>query len=173
MVHIRSARVEDARAILDLHVRARTTYYRGFLSDDLIAKENDRPTDGYVRAIEQRGVWCAELDDTIVGFVIIGPCHLPDPDPVVTRELYQIQVEPQRFRSGIGSALHATAANVWRSEHVAAVRLWAWEFNERARAFYTSRGWVADGHCRQDDPRIGEYRMLGYRFAVGSEDFGA
>jgi len=42
MVHIRSARVEDARAILDLYVRARTSYYRGFLSDDVIAEQNDR-----------------------------------------------------------------------------------------------------------------------------------
>jgi GNAT superfamily N-acetyltransferase len=111
-------------------------------------------------------VRCAEEGGVIVGFVIVGPCHEPDPDPTVTRELYQIHVAPERFRDGVGSALHSEAVGKWRTERVDAARLWAWEFNARARAFYESRGWIADGHVRHDDPRIGDYRMLGYRLAL-------
>ncbi|MCT2586854.1 hypothetical protein [Actinophytocola gossypii] len=55
---------------------------------------------------------------------------------------------------------------VVRCAEVGAARSWVWEFNERARHVHRRFGWVADGHCRPGDPRIGTYRMLGYRLTI-------
>jgi ribosomal protein S18 acetylase RimI-like enzyme len=167
-LRIRPARTSDAAAILDLHVRARTTYYRGFLPADELREQNRRRTEDYARAIAsaERVVRCADLDGHVAGFVMLGPCYVPDPDPLVGGELYQIHVDPGRFRQGIGTRLHDAAVGVWRDRGVSVGRLWAWEFNERAGQFYRRLGWRTDGSRRPDDPRIGQYRMIGYRLEV-------
>jgi hypothetical protein len=41
--------------------------------------------------------------------------------------------------------------------------VWVWEFNERGRAFYEARGWVADGTYEPDAQPMGAYRSIGYR----------
>lgn len=166
-ITVRAAVTEDAGAVLDLHVRARSTVYRGFLDEDELDRDNRREVADYERMIarEDRAVRCAEIDGRLVGFVVVGPPYYPDPDPTVGGELYQIQVDPEHFGRGIGTRLHAAALEVWRGTTKAA-RLWAWEFNERGRRFYLRHGWEHDGHCRPDDPRIDRYRMLGYRLAI-------
>ena len=166
-ITVRAAVVGDAGAVLDLHVRARSTVYRGFLGEDELARDNRRDVADYERMITRsdRVVRCALISGGLVGFVVVGPPYYPDPDPAVRGELYQIQVDPAHFGRGIGTRLHAAALEVWRGT-ADTVRLWAWEFNERGRRFYRRHGWEHDGHCRPDDPRIGRYRMLGYRLAV-------
>lgn len=164
-IAIRTAEPADAAAILAVHTRARATYYRGHLPDEVIAAQNKREPALYEGIIRRpdRTTLCAELGGEVVGFLMIGPCHHPEPDAQVTSQLYQIHVAPDRFRLGVGSALHDGALDVWRAAEVAAARLWVWDFNTRARAFYTRRGWVADGYEDPDTTRIGEHRQLGLR----------
>lgn len=166
-VTVRAAKVGDAEAVLRLHVRSRTEYYRGFLPDDELDEQNRREVGDYERMIlsPDRAVRCAEVGGELVGLVVVGTPYHPDPDPGVGSELYQIHVDPRYFRRGVGTALHAAAVDVWRGS-VRAARLWVWEFNERAQHFYLRLGWEHDGHCRPDDPRIGDYRMLGYRLVI-------
>ena len=113
---------------------------------------------------------CAESDGEVVGFALIGPCHYPDPHPATISELRLMFIDPDRLRSGIGALLHDGVVRAWQSAAVESARLWVWEFNKRARAFYDSQGWQSDGLCRPDDPRIGEHRMMGYRFHVPAAD---
>jgi ribosomal protein S18 acetylase RimI-like enzyme len=164
---VRPAVPGDAESVLRVHVRARTSYYRGFLDDDELAAQNEREVAVYERMITspQRTVRCAEVAGRLVGFVVVGPPYHPDPDGAVGSELYQLHVDPGHHRTGVGSRLHDAALQVWRGS-VSAARLWVWEFNERARAFYERHGWTADGSCRPDDPRVGRYRMLGYRLDI-------
>ncbi|OLF16701.1 hypothetical protein BU204_15330 [Actinophytocola xanthii] len=152
-----------------MHVRARTSYYQGYLDDHELAAQNRRHVADYERMIlsPARTVRCAELGDELVGFVVVGTPYFPDPDPSVDSELYQLHVDPERHRVGVGSNLHSSALDVWR-DGTSVARLWVWEFNERARAFYERHGWEADGGCRPDDPRVGRYRMLGYLLNVGT-----
>jgi ribosomal protein S18 acetylase RimI-like enzyme len=166
---IRDADVADAEAVLGVHVRARTAYYQGFLPEEQLAADNERDPAAYATAITSpnRIVRCAEVDGAVVGFVILGPCYHPDPDPAVGHELYQIHVEPARFRTGVGSRLHDAALSAWRDRGISLARLWVWEFNERALAFYARRGWTADGHERPDRPRVGTHRMIGLVRPVG------
>lgn len=164
-IHIRPALVEDAPAVLRLHVQARSTVYRGHIDDRELAEDNDRDVADYERMItrDDRTVRCAWDSGELVGFVVLGPPYHPDPDPAVSVELYQIQVHPDRHRRGIGSRLHAAAVATVSSPVV--LRLWTWEFNERAREFYLRHGWKPDGRHRPDDPGIGRCRMMGYLLA--------
>jgi ribosomal protein S18 acetylase RimI-like enzyme len=168
---IRRAVLTDAAAILDVHTRARATYYRGYLPDSVIAEQNRRDPALYEGIIghPDRTTLCADLDGGVVGFLMIGPCHHPEPDEQVASQLYQIHVDPGRFQVGIGSALHEAAVAVWQAAEVAAARLWVWDFNARARAFYSRRGWLADGQEDPDATRIGEHRQLGLRLPVASQ----
>lgn len=163
---IRPAVVADAEALLRLHVRARLSYYRGFVDDERLAEENRRDPADYELMIEapDRTVWCAETRGQLAGFLTIGRPYHAEPD--ADSELYQIQVDPAYHRHGIGTALHRAAVAGWRARGVATARLWVWEFNERAREFYRHHGWRPDGRPRPDDPRIGEYRMIGLKLSV-------
>lgn len=165
---VRPAAPEDAAQVLSVHIRARTTYYRGYLPDEVIAQQNHRSAAHYEAIIRNpaRTVRVAEFRGRVVGFLMIGPCYYADPDPTVTSELQQIHVDPDHFRRGIGSSLHAEGVGVWKAADVTAARLWAWDFNERARAFYLARGWVPDGHIPPDGPRIGRHRMTSYRLSI-------
>lgn len=64
-------------------------------------------------------------------------------------ELRQIHVRPERWRRGIGSALHRASVEVWRSVPVSSARVDVWSRNDRARAFYASHSWRPDGHWRE------------------------
>ncbi|GAB2990620.1 GNAT family N-acetyltransferase [Amycolatopsis acidiphila] len=163
-MRVEPARESDAAAVLAVHVAARTSYYCGVLPAQDLARSNARDAELYASIIRKpdRLVRVARLGDEVVGFLMIGPCYHPEPDPAVSSELYQIHVHPDFFRRGVGSALHEEAVSVWRDAGVAAARLWVWDFNTRARAFYAARGWVPDGRHPPDGPRIGEHRMLGY-----------
>jgi ribosomal protein S18 acetylase RimI-like enzyme len=165
---IRTALAEDATAILRVHTRARATYYRGYLPEDEIAAQNKREPSLYEGLVRRpdRTMLCAELDGDVAGFALIGPCHHPEPDPRVTSQLYQIHVDPERFRLGVGGALHDAALDVWRAAEVTAARLWVWDFNTRALAFYAAHGWVADGHEDPDPTHIDGHRQLGLRLGV-------
>jgi ribosomal protein S18 acetylase RimI-like enzyme len=171
-MRVEPARVTDAAGILAVHIAARTSYYRGFQAEEVTARQNARDPELYATIIRDPGrvVRVARLGEEVVGFLIIAPCYYPEPDPAVTSELSQIHVHPDYFRRGIGTALHAEAVSVWRAAGVAVARLWAWDFNTRARAFYAARGWVPDGRHPPEGPRIGEHRMLGYLLCDGSAD---
>jgi GNAT superfamily N-acetyltransferase len=168
---IRDATADDVDAIIEVHIKGRSAYYDGFLPADEIAKDNEslrRRRDGYLKRIGSPGfnLLCAERDQKVVGFALIGPCHYLDPHPATISELHLMFVDPDHHRDGIGAQLHDGAVRAWQACAVVSARLWVWEFNKRARAFYESLEWQSDGHCRPDDPRIGEHRMLGYRLTI-------
>ena len=104
-----------------------------------------------------------------MGFLMIGTAQQAEPDPQVTSELYQIHVDPEHFRRGIGRGLHTTGVDFWLAGKVRAARVWVWDFNDRARAFYTASGWLEDGSQEPADSRIGKHRMLGYLLRPGSD----
>ena len=171
-MQIRTASLADVDAVVDVHIRSRTEYYRGHISEERIAaaasKLRDMRDGFYAAQIDSPDldVLCAELDGRVVGFAMSGPCHYPDPDPEVAVELHHLYVDPDHWRRGVASSLHEECVRRWRAPGVGAARLFVWEFNERAVAFYAARGWRADGHFRADAQRIGEHQLAGYRLPV-------
>ncbi|MEU9864366.1 GNAT family N-acetyltransferase [Streptomyces sp. NPDC047971] len=153
---IRIATADDLDAIADLHLEARASYYRGHIPDIEFEgpEELARTREGWSRAVERGTVLCAERDGRPVGVAAYGPV-----DGVMT--LTQLHVLPALWRDGIGSALHGACVDIWRSLGVETARLEVFERNERARAFYTARGWTPD----TDAPRSGRHLVL--RLTVG------
>ncbi|MFD0142045.1 MULTISPECIES: GNAT family N-acetyltransferase [unclassified Streptomyces] len=148
---IRAATPDDLDAIAALHLEARSTYYRGHLADGEYAgpEELARSRDGWSRAVERGDVLCAERDGELGGVAAYRRG-----DEAVT--LTQLHVRPGRWRSGLGTALHAACLDVWRAEGIATARLLVFEKNERARAFYAARGWIQD----PGTPRSGTHLVL-------------
>jgi ribosomal protein S18 acetylase RimI-like enzyme len=162
---IRRASTDDLDAIAGLHTRSRSAYYRGFVPDEILADPARATGRRAVLARDLRSpdhiVLCAEQGGRLSGFAAIGPCALPDPDPQITSQLGFFYVDPSSFRQHIGTRLHQACIQAWHAQPATAARVWVKEFNQRARAFYTSQGWEPDGHRHPDDPTA-----LGYRLTI-------
>ena len=167
-VSIRRATPDDLDAIAGLHTRSRTAYYRGFVPDEILADPARATRRREILARDLRSpdriVLCAEQGGRLAGFAAMGPCALRDPDPQITSQLGFFFVDPASFRQRIGTRLHQACIQAWQAQPVAAARVWVAEFNQRARAFYTSQGWEPDGHHHPDDPAA-----LGYRLTIPAQ----
>jgi GNAT superfamily N-acetyltransferase len=161
---VRPAVAGDVDAMIKVHVRGRSGYDGGSPE----ATEVTEDSRSLCEWIGSAGfsVLCAELDSKVVGFVVIGPCVYPDPHPATISELRIMSVDPDHPYCGIGALLHSGAVRAWQAAAVESARLWVWECDKRARAFYATLGWQSDDARRPDDPRIGEHRMIGYRLTV-------
>lgn len=135
---IRTALPAEAGKIAALHRRARSTYYPDGL-----------PEDGIDWAAAWRGaierpdgqVLCVVEEGTITGIASFRP---PEDGPAGTVKLYQFHVDPDRWRSGTGTALHAACVEQWRADGRHRAVLDVHVDNRRAQAFYARRGWVPD-----------------------------
>ena len=66
-------------------------------------------------------------------------------DDVFLRNLY---VVPERWRSGVGTALHDLALERLRVRGNGEAKLWTLEENRNGRRFYENRGWTLNGETR-------------------------
>ena len=169
---VRPATADDVDRLVEVHLAARTEYYRDHLSPAALAESNATAAAGRVdlrRAVDDpdRLVLCAERDGRVVGLAHAGPPHHREADPAVSRELHQLHVDPAAFRSGAGTALMSAVLAAWTADGHRAGRLWVWPFNTRATAFYAARGWRPDGTHRPDTPPIDGTLMTGLRWDAG------
>lgn len=134
----------------EVHVRSWRVAYRGQMPDAFL--------DGLDAS--QRAVWWKQvvvdpnvtvlvsvLADTIVGFCSFLACR-DDDAASGTCELATLYVDPSHWRSGSGTALVERAVDTARTHGFLTLSLWVVATNERARAFYEARGFVADGHAK-------------------------
>ncbi len=157
---IRTAVAADLDAIAALHAEARASYYRGHIPDEAFDSpaEHARTRAGWAAAIGRGAVLCAEQDG-----VIAGVAAFREVEGVMT--LTQLHVAPDRWRDGIGTALHTACVERWSRDRVASARLEVFEHNRRARLFHGARGWVPD----PDRPRSGDHLVLRLTLASGAE----
>ncbi|MFH8486490.1 GNAT family N-acetyltransferase [Streptomyces longisporoflavus] len=132
---IRSALTADAPDLAALHARARATYYPEGLPD--------ADVDGTVLwrgAVERRDghVLCAVREGRIVG---VASFRTPEGEPADTVTLFQFHVDPDHWRAGVGTALHAACVEEWRADGIRLAGLDVHRENHRARAFYARHGW--------------------------------
>ncbi|MFD7667249.1 GNAT family N-acetyltransferase [Streptomyces sp. NPDC059788] len=142
---IRNATAADLEAITDLHVRARARYYRGRVPeaqlDDPAGRARWRDGWAHTLARTDATVLCAERDGAVVG---VASYRREGGAPAGTVELLQLHVDPDRWRAGIGTALHRACEAGWRSAGAATAHLEVYWHNRPARAFYTRHGWQPD-----------------------------
>lgn len=152
-VQIRQAVLADVDNIVDVHTRARTSYYlTGGLSADLIndPAEQHRRHDGWRVAIQSsnKTVLIAMIGDLLVGVVAMGPPLSAEEDADKVGQLYQIHVDPGNWNNGIGGRLHAEFVLYLRATLRPTGLVEVWQRNTRAQAFYARHGWQADGSHR-------------------------
>ncbi|MHA5050072.1 GNAT family N-acetyltransferase [Streptomyces sp. SD15] len=156
---IRTALPSEAAAITELHHRARATYY-----------PDGPPNDGFDWLARWRSsiehpdthVLCAVRDARLVG---IASFRTAEGAPADTVKLFQFHVAPDRWRDGIGTALHAACVEQWRADGKRTATLDVHADNERAQAFYARQGWIPDP---EHPPAEGDHHLR-FSYTVAGE----
>ncbi|MGW7075479.1 N-acetyltransferase family protein [Streptomyces sp. NPDC054866] len=151
---IRSAVTADAPALAALHARARATYYPEGLPDEAVDA-----TAMWQAGIERRGghVLCAVRQGLIVG---LASFRTPEGEAGDTVVLFQFHVDPDHWRAGVGSDLHAACVEEWRADGIREASLDVHRENRRAQAFYVRHGW------RPEEPGEGASTHLRMRLRL-------
>ena len=133
-MHVRTAAPEDAEALETVRVRGWQTAYRGIVPDsylDAMVVDADRRRE---RMADPAVTTLVAVDDGAVrGMAVHGPSR----DGLDGRELYALYVDPDSWRSGVGSTLLAACDDV--------SLVWVLADNAPAQAFYRRHGFTADG----------------------------
>jgi ribosomal protein S18 acetylase RimI-like enzyme len=133
---IRTAVPAEAEAIAELHVRARATYYPDGIPDDgtdwlAVWQGAIARPDGHVL--------CVVDDGRIVG---LASFRTDEGAPAETVKLFQFHVDPDHWRSGVGTSLHAACVEEWQADGKRTAVLDVHVDNARAQAFYVRQGWT-------------------------------
>ena len=88
-----------------------------------------------------RRAYVAEEGARVVGVVLAGP----DPAEANCGHVSRLYVRPDRWGTGIGTALYTSAMTHLRDAGFAEATLWVLEHNLRARSWYERLGWSATG----------------------------
>lgn len=157
MVELRDATPGDAHAIAEVLVRSWRAAYRGLLPDDVLAGLSvaDRErfwARGLTDRPPQLRVVVATIADAVVGFAATGPPLVSEDraDPTLG-DLYALYLDPDVWRRGIGTRLHAAALDRLRSCGFTHAGLWVLRANDRALRFYAHHGWVDTGRSQRDE----------------------
>jgi GNAT superfamily N-acetyltransferase len=148
-VEIRRARLDDAAAIAEVHVRSwQAAYEHVFGAERLAMLDLDarrRRWEEWLAADENASV--AVEDGRVVAFAWVGPSR----DAPDEGELFAIYALPEAWGSGAGRELMAVALAALRDVGYAEAILWVLGDNPRARRFYEREGWHDDGARKSDE----------------------
>lgn len=156
---IRTVVPAETETVVALHARARATYY-----PDGIPRDGTDWTAVWRAAVERPDgqVLCAVREGRMVG---LASFRVPVGTGAETIELSQFHVDPDHWRTGIGTALHTACLEQWRVDGRRTAVLCVHTGNRRAQAFYARRGWVPDP---ERPPAAGDHHLF-LRFAVRGE----
>lgn len=148
---IRVATPEDARDLAHVHVASLRAAYRGTLPATFLEGLRPEPMEALCRELLGTGaphrdpVWVLERGGRILGFAATGSAA---GEAGSVAELHAIYLHPSAWNRGFGRALLAQALDPIFEGGFREVVLWVLERNSRARRFYESLGWIADGGAR-------------------------
>lgn len=147
MLVLRPAEPADADAVARVHVRSWQAAYRGLLADryldGLRAEDRARRYTFAIRDPARPQTIVAVDDGAIVGFVTTTPGEPGEPPGC--RELSALNVDPDAWRRGVGTALIGAARAQLVQHGATAAVLWVLVGNTRADQFYAADGWQPDG----------------------------
>ncbi len=144
---MRPADPADSAHLASAHVAAWQAAYRGMMPQEYLdGLDLARWTTGWQRLLatgrDDATLLVATVDDDVAGFTWFGRAR--DAESGEEGELFALNVHPDHWGVGAGSALLAAAhrglADVGHAEAI----LWVVPGNLRARAFYERHGWVAE-----------------------------
>ena len=147
MAVVREAQIGDARGMAIVHVRSWQVGYKEIMPKDVLdGLTIESREEGWVERIAagKFTILVAEEQGAIQGWATFGS-YRGDGAPENAGELYGIYVAPERYGTGIGSALWDAAMCRLRNDGYPVIYLWVLEANARARRFYKGKGCAADG----------------------------
>ncbi len=167
MIRVRDARIADAGALAEIHVRSWQVAYRGIFPDDFLDALD----------VERRRRWrgnrlgnppprtvtlLVEAAGDPVGFADLGPASGLEN----TGEIYAIYLHPDHWGRGCGRVLMQAALQRMGDLGFDDAILWVVAENGRARRFYETAGWVFDGTRRIEEIGGVQANELRYRRAL-------
>ncbi|QCD60515.1 GNAT family N-acetyltransferase [Streptomyces hawaiiensis] len=153
---IRTVLPAEVADVVALHARARATYYPGGVPQDGTdwtaswRSALTRP-DGRVLCVVEAG--------RIIG---LASFRTPEGGPADTVKLFQFHVDPDHWRAGVGTVLHAACVEEWQADGRRTAVLEVHVDNRRAQGFYRRQGWVPE-------PAGPAHHHLRMRFALAGE----
>lgn len=165
---VRPAVLEDAPAIAAVHVRSWQAAYRGLIPDAvLISLSVERRMAFWADTITDleppTGVWVAERDGAVAGFVHVRRSKDQGAEPSVG-EVGAIYLMPEAWSRGLGRALLDAAVVELGRNGFEAATLWVFRDNARARRFYERAGWAPDGEAKSIE--IGAVSLAEVRYRI-------
>lgn len=153
-VRIREVTVGDAASLGAAHVAAWQVGYQGLMPSGYLSRLDPQTrAEGWRRTIEtgdsRATTLVALVGDRVAGFTSYGPPRDDVPDG--WGELWALNMHPDFWRQGIGTALFTAATSGLVGLGYRHGYLWVLQGNERAIAFYRRQGWLPDRVTKIDD----------------------
>jgi GNAT superfamily N-acetyltransferase len=148
-VQIRRARLEDAPAVADVHVRTWQAAYEHVFGAERLAGIDPSGRERFARRFATDAdydAFVADDEGRIVGFVACGPAE----EEAAQRELFAIYVLPEAWGTTAAAGLMEAAIGAMRERGAPDAILWVLEDNPRARRFYEREGWRPDGTAESE-----------------------
>jgi ribosomal protein S18 acetylase RimI-like enzyme len=148
-VSVRDVERSDATGLAAVHVGAWLAGYRGIVPDAFLdgmtVEKWEARWNGWLDSDEPPSVRVAVRDGVVVGFcIVVTPSRDTDTGDEFA-EVTALNVSPDAWRSGVGTALMADALDRLRDDDWQAVSLWVADGNGRAHEFYKRLGFQFDG----------------------------
>jgi ribosomal protein S18 acetylase RimI-like enzyme len=147
---IRSANVDDARRMAEIHVSSWRVAYRGQVPnehlDSLSVDKRELKFREWIETaqLQDRRVWLISDGVKAFGFADTAPSR----DEITTAhvaELCGIYLHPDYWSRGAGRDFLRYALEDLKSRNFTAAILWVLKSNERAIRFYSAAGFTPDG----------------------------
>ena len=146
----------DAPGIAAVHVAAWQAGYVGLMPQDFLDKlDVEQRTAAWQKTLSTltpgTGVLVAcDAAGIVAGFCMLGPSRDAGVNPQRVAELFAINLHPQAWNRGIGTALCRACLQLAASGPWAEMTLWVLHGNWRARSFYQRLGFTRDGADKHD-----------------------
>jgi ribosomal protein S18 acetylase RimI-like enzyme len=156
---VRIATLDDVVAISSIHVNAWKKAYIDVMPEAYLNSVTVKDRMSMWKkalSVPGKGVYIvSEYKDKVQGFAVFGPARDEDISNTDAGELVAINVNPDTWSCGIGSALlhHVIASShqkKWKSLY-----LWVIESNSRAIQLYESLGFESEGIFKVDTSHSG------------------
>ncbi len=158
-MNIRKAIKKDAHSIANIQVKAWQLAYKGIMPKAYLASLSiDEKTKDWSNALSEKGPGnnlVVEDDGLVVGFCVFGPARDKDLSTNNHGELVALNVLPDYWGKGLGSALIKTVFGLAKLEKREALFLWVLEKNYRARAVYEEQGFTLEEKEKFDNHLTG------------------
>lgn len=170
-IHLRRAIVADAAGIAQVYVAGWRAAHADLVPPEFLTCMRSKAREEFWRADLETGApdrkpWVALIDDRVVGFAIGGMSRDDDVD-TRTGEVYQVYVEPECWRRGIGSSLLRHVLKDLHGHGFKRADIWVIARDASARAFAEEHGWSSTGHTRHEDCGGTQIEQLRYSHPLG------